>query len=817
MSADALPLPPAAALLGQPSQPGPAERVSARVLQLGYQHQLPGFWADDKFAQTNHYTGLIRLVIQHYLDQIGGAKFCALKRKRKTVKKSTSGVGQYSRDDEFEPLDDDHPLSQILKAPGGEAGVWSMGQECAFLTLQHWLTGDAPAWCPVNAAGLPVQFYSLTAATVHAQFAAGSAAYPNGSYRVTPYTGAGMFYAAGMLATTAVLPGEEVRFFRQYHPWARNMGMGVLQSGALEIDILEATSRSRWAYFDQALQLDSVIYIPGADEATLRRLEEETNNRHAGARNARKALFVGGAGAIDPTGKPVSVQQLGQGARELDFNSSFEQAAAFVSSFFRVPKVLLGLSESGSSYAADWAAQRRFYDLGMVPYARNLGVFLTQTLARPWGREDDEEYVIEVEIAPPQNVESEQQELQFALQQGVISVNEYRTAHNRKPVEGGDAPQPIFIQKLQAANQPQPDPAQQMGGPPGGDQMPPGAGGEPAPEGDENADPEEHTVQAALAMLGVPEEKEGGEQGGEQGDEPGEVEKAVPVSKPAGGAQQRREGEVWQSGTGWYTKKNGVVTRTHAPGQAGAAAPQQQQAGGSKPGPSGSGPKTAPGGGPRMAPGAKPAAGGYGDVSEPGAYGRLKQGVKDEFKRFGQEWKDAAEDSGIAGAYRSTKEEFQKFGAEIKEAWNVLRAGAAKLRGWFTSGKPAPAQAVEQAAATVPVTTPEHKAKLANVGQWAGKHADKHADRVAAHFGISREQAHRAIVQAMTQIAGRAGKVTIRDARSGKTATLTEQKAMSAYAASSGGALVPPAGSSCHTRKKKRKRALVAKILKGLE
>ncbi len=488
MSADALPLPPAAALLGTPSQPGPAERVSARVLQLGLQHQLPGFWAADKYAQTNHYTGLIRLVIQHYLDQIGGAKFCALKRKPKTVKKSTSGVGQYSRDDEFEPLEDDHPLNAILKAPGGEDGVWSMGQECAFLTLQHWLTGDAPAWTPVNAAGLPVQFYSLTAATVQASFAAGNPAYPNGSYLVTPYAGANLFYTAGMLATAARLPGEEVRFFRQYHPWARNLGMGVLQSGALEVDILEAISRSRWAYFDQALQLDSVIYIPGADKETLDRLEHETNNRHAGARNARKALFVGGAGAIDPTGKPVSVQQLGQGARELDFNSSFEQAAAFVSSFFRVPKVLLGLSESGSSYAADWAAQRRFYDLGMLPYARNLGVFLTQTLARPWGTADGEEYVIEVEIAPPQNVESEQQVRQFGATNGLTSVNEWRRANGMKPVEGGDAPLPVFLAKLQQANQPQPDPAQMGAGmPPGG---PPQATAAPAGDDDSpGADP----------------------------------------------------------------------------------------------------------------------------------------------------------------------------------------------------------------------------------------------------------------------------------------------------------------------------------------
>ncbi len=483
MADDALPLPPAAALLGTPSHPAPADRASARVLQLGLQHDLPAQWAADKYRQAEKFTGAVAQAIEPYMDAFGGGLVRALRRKPRTVKKASHGSGHYDRDDEFEPLEPDHPLCQILKNPGGEASSWGMGQELAYLILQYFLTGDAPVWMPRNSGGRPVQFYSLTAATVQPQFAGGSADYPNGSYLVTPYAGGATFYAAGMLATGARLPGEEVRFFKRPHPMARNWGMSVLQSAALEIDILEAISRSRWAYFDQALQLDCVVYVPGADEGTLQRLEAEMQQRHGGARRSRKALFIGGAGAIDQAGKPLSVQQLGQGARELDFGSSYEQMAKQIAGFFKVPGLFLGLNESGSSYAADWAAQRRLYDVGLVPAARKLGAFLTQHLARPW-QEDGEELVIEVDIAPPQNVESEQAEHQFALQQGVISVNEYRRATNRKAVEGGDEPQPVYIAKKQ--QEAQPDPAQAGGPPPGspgGDQAAaPGEGGDGQPD-----------------------------------------------------------------------------------------------------------------------------------------------------------------------------------------------------------------------------------------------------------------------------------------------------------------------------------------------
>ncbi|TXI06505.1 MAG: phage portal protein [Rhizobium sp.] len=462
--------------LGQPAKPGPSDVLASRILQLGLQASPPGQWAANKYEQLNHFTGVVSIAIRPYLDALGGARFVVLEKKSRVLK-SVAGAGHSSRDDEYEPVDADHPLAHIIEHPGGEGGAWSMQQECAYLLLQKLLTGDAPMWMPVNEDGRPVQCFALTGASVQANASTGvSQTYPNGSYRVINALGNTMWFA-GLGATSAVLPAEQLHFFRDPHPLWRNAGMSRMQCGALEIDVLEAITRSRWSYFDTGAQLGVVIYVPGATPDECTRLQQDFMQKHSGARNAYKVLVTGGAGAVGMDGKPISVQQLSQSARELDYQGSYPQAAGTVAALFKTPLLLLGLSEGGSSsYAADWAAQRRFYDLGLSIEARNLSVFLTKHLAHPWC-EFPGQYRIEVEIDPPQNVEAEASERQSAAEKGLIYVNEYRTATNRKPVPDGDVPLSVYLAKLQQAAAPQPDPMALGGG--GAKPPAPAEGGKP--------------------------------------------------------------------------------------------------------------------------------------------------------------------------------------------------------------------------------------------------------------------------------------------------------------------------------------------------
>lgn len=456
-------------LAGDPrATPGPEQRQQAALAQAVLERDPPGWWGGDRYEQTNHYTGVVGIAIKAYLDAIGGAKFTLWRCKPKTVRKS-SHSGMLAHDDDYEPADPDHPLARVLEQPGGERGVWSMGQECTFLTLQHMLTGNAPAWTPFNDSDKPVRFFALTSALVQSLYGMGvNPQYPGGAYRLMPWAGGGYFSMGGMMSAGAILPAEEVPVFKDPHPWARNMGMSRLQSGAKEIDVLEAITASRWSYFDSGLQLDTVVNLPGADQPTVEQFQRQLVQTHGGARNARKVLVWGGSG-MDGAGNKSGVSQLGPPVREMDYGTSYDQAAGVVLAFYRVPKSAAGLT-SATNYSGLYAEKQQLREYGLAPYFLRLSNFLSQSLARPWC-ERPGQYKIEVELPPLGDSEQEEKQLQFDVQQGLLTYNQALKLRNRKPVKDGDVPVSIYLAKLQQEAQPQPDPSQ----------MPPGAPGEADP------------------------------------------------------------------------------------------------------------------------------------------------------------------------------------------------------------------------------------------------------------------------------------------------------------------------------------------------
>lgn len=457
-------------LAGDPrATPGPEQRQQAALAQAVLERDPPGWWAADKYEQTSHLKGMVAISAKAYLDAIAGAKICVLEKKIAKKFEKSAGSGNYSNDEEYEPIDPDHPLARVVEEPGGPNGEWNINQELEYLTLQYLLTGDAPAWTPVNDAGKPVRFFALVSALVQPLFAMGiNEQYPNGAYRLMPYGGGSYFSMAGMLAAGAILPAEEVKRLREMHPWARNLGMSRLQSGAKEVDVLEAITASRWSYFDSGLQLDTVVNLPGADQPTVEQFQRQLVQTHGGARNARKVLVWGGSG-MDGAGNKSGVSQLGPPVREMDYGTSYDQAAGVVLAFYRVPKSAAGLT-SATNYSGLYAEKQQLREYGLAPYFLRLSNFLSQSLARPWC-ERPGQYKIEVELPPLGDSEQEEKQLQFDVQQGLLTYNQALKLRNRKPVKDGDVPVSIYLAKLQQEAQPQPDPSQ----------MPPGAPGEADP------------------------------------------------------------------------------------------------------------------------------------------------------------------------------------------------------------------------------------------------------------------------------------------------------------------------------------------------
>lgn len=504
------------------SAPDEAQRRAAGALQFVLEGNPPsdygapysGGWSASRYEQILHFRNTVAVAIDVWLTGISSAKPTLYRRRTKRVVKSVGGQGFVSRDDSYTPLDpDEHPLAKVLEQPGGENGTWSLRQEMTYLGLQYLLTDGAPAWVPHNADGKPVRFFALTSADLTWQIRAGQdQRYPKGAYRVTPMAGTSAFGVAGRLGTYALLPGEEVGWLRRQSPAGRSLGVSRLQTAARQIDILEAITESRWATFDHGVQLDAAMILPGLSEDEGRALRQSIEQKHGGARNARRFIVVSGSGLE----KTAEIKLLAPNVREIDYNASYEQVAGEVLSHFKVPKQLANFN-TDSNYSGDWAAEMRFYNRALAPFCRgDLSDFLTQTLARPWESEPGE-LKIEVEPEEPKNREEENKERQFAVQAGVIKVNDYLMATGRKPDPEGDVPLQTYLAKQQQAVAP---PA--MPGAPGGLEEHDQAQGilaEGGQEASQNATLEEHdqpdtpeatqdaVANAALAALGVPAEE----------------------------------------------------------------------------------------------------------------------------------------------------------------------------------------------------------------------------------------------------------------------------------------------------------------------
>lgn len=546
----AITLPSSLAWLGSdaPAKPDPSQAVPRYVLQ----HTLPlnvgtgfsyGTGYGDRWAQSRAYKGAVALGIRPYQNACRAARFNVLEHGPRGFGKS-AGIGHYSRDEEYGPADPDHPLCKILANPNGRRGGWSMARECAYLATQFMLTGDAPAWCVPNGAGKPVQFYALTSATVQYESGPGiSEYYPKGAYRVMPYAAGGSFGLNGGLYAGARLPAEEVHRLIDEHPLSRSFGMSRLEVGDRWIDILDAISRSRWAFFDKGAQLGLMIVIPGAGEEVVQTLNKSITAKHGGADNAGNRIVVMGGGGVEAK---VGIHPLNMTSEEMGFIQSNEQALEMVLALLGVPKAVASMGEN-AAYSNNYAAKQLFYDNSLNPFFLALSDFLTTALAEPWC-EFPGQFKIEVEPPPVGDVEMNRKELEYASANGYITRNAYLKATGRPADTDGEVPQSIYLAKLQAQ-------LQQQFAPP------------PAPGAPGAADPLTKLLGGDEPTAGAPPRPANPDA---KGSRPPTATKALP--QPA-----HAEGQKFQSGDKWFVIKDGKAVRAAASGAEGA--PGQRRTG----------------------------------------------------------------------------------------------------------------------------------------------------------------------------------------------------------------------------------------------
>lgn len=685
----------------------PYQLQSAGQLLDTFRREPAGAWSDNRFEQVQHFRDVIYVAIRSIMDLIGGADFAVQRRRkpnrrRTTFGKSVAATQQHGRDEDYTPFDDaDHPLAKLLHRPNCTE---TMGELAAKLTLQNRLTGVGPLWCVPNAKGRPVELWPLKTPLTTPIFAQ-TQQYPNGAWRVQPYSpGAWAGPMPGGIASTgAILPGEEVKRFMDPHPLIDWDGFSPLTAGARLLDVLESIDDSRKSAMDNGLQLDAVLMAPGIGEANATRIQAKFENRHKGARNAKKFAVIDPGEPTSP-GDKFDLKTLSQTAKDMEYTQGWEQMVKFVLALFGVPASVAGLAGT-TSYSELYAALRQFH-YRQASFVGRLETWLTKILAWPWSSFPDE-YLVRVKLPALDDPDLREQQFGRQLQYDLLTYNEARAKDDLDPVEGGELPVSIYIAKMQQEIAPPPPDPGMMGGDPAaggmpgmdGEEVPGAADGMPAGDDDEEST-QNAVLDAAMEALSVPSEVE------EQS-----VQKAV---------VKRSEGEKWQGRSGrWFTLKGGRVVPMRNPNAA-----------------------AKPAAGEKTKPTAKPAA-------NSGATGKWtpEQTAKYQSERAaGKSHVDAVTTA------RTNPAAHAPAAAGVDKSLDEVR----RQLGYGDDSPVLHPQRVAAAVKKVPASTDAQKATLGRAHEWAVTMAGKHADRVAAHLGISRALAHHLLGTAIMHLAKQA-------------------------------------------------------------
>jgi HK97 family phage portal protein len=168
---------------------------------------------------------------------------------------------------------------------------------------------------------------------------------------------------------------------RGFHPLDDHYGMAPMEAAAASVDLHNAASRWTKALLDNAARPSGAVVYSGVDgrgsltDEQYRRLVDELESNHQGARNAGRPMLL--EGGLD--WKPMAYTP-----SEMEFLQTKNAAAREIALAFGVPPMLLGLP-GDNTYANYQEANRAFYRQTVLPLARRAAGALSSWLGWRWG------------------------------------------------------------------------------------------------------------------------------------------------------------------------------------------------------------------------------------------------------------------------------------------------------------------------------------------------------------------------------------------------------------------------------------------------
>lgn len=170
---------------------------------------------------------------------------------------------------------------------------------------------------------------------------------------------------------------------RSFHPQDDHYGFSPMQAAAMAIDVHDSASRWSKALLDNAARPSgAIVYHSAEGQGTLsdeqfRRLQDEMESNHQGARNAGRPMLLEGGLDWKPMGFSPS---------DMEFHQTKNAAAREIAVAFGVPPMLLGIPGE-ATYANYQEAHRAFYRLTVLPLATRVAAAVGAWLSSYSGEE----------------------------------------------------------------------------------------------------------------------------------------------------------------------------------------------------------------------------------------------------------------------------------------------------------------------------------------------------------------------------------------------------------------------------------------------
>lgn len=204
-----------------------------------------------------------------------------------------------------------------------------------------------------------------------------------GNYGIEGYT----YKVPGQREPLELKP-EQVVHFKQANPHDPYLGLGTIQGGSRMFDLELALTNTQASYYEKAAMPSMVVQSD-------RRVPKDVFNR---LRQMIRAFYQGAnkAGEIMVLEAGLKYQAVSPSAVDAAFESLTNQTRDRIFSMFRVPAVLVGLSESAERIAD---AQRVFDTKTMRPLLNKLQRAISRAITDAWGFDFiiDHDYVMPVE------------------------------------------------------------------------------------------------------------------------------------------------------------------------------------------------------------------------------------------------------------------------------------------------------------------------------------------------------------------------------------------------------------------------------------